>query len=345
MCLPDEVQALPLRQESGVLLVHLLDRCNLHCQHCYMDAAPGRDTFLPLELVLRSLGEVERLGLRTVYLTGGEPFLYPDWPAILAFAAHQQAFKLVICTNGTRIGPAEAAQVQAGGASINVSIDGEETYHDRFRGMPGAFRATCQGIQTLVAAGVAVTAVVTICQDNLGCLPALAEWALKMGIERISVQPLQKVGRGAEIRQRKLSDEQMCDLFMLASDLGYAYRPRGLTFSLNYRSKSYLLAHPCAAFVCNGAQCHRKVTKEIKTLVIKEDGTVLPEIPTLNPRFALGNLQEATLVELVTRYFADGYNDFHRLCRMAFDEIVPGFTSPIVPWDEIVSERSWRFSG
>jgi MoaA/NifB/PqqE/SkfB family radical SAM enzyme len=345
MSLRDDVEVLPLKQESGALLVHLLNHCNLRCQHCYMDAAPWRDTFLPFALVFRSLGEAERLGVRTVYLTGGEPFLYPDWAAVLAFAAQQEVFQLVICTNGTRIGPVEAEQLRAGNTSINVSIDGEELYHDSFRGVPGAFRAASQGIRTVVAAGVPVTAVVTICQDNLGCLPRLAEWALEMGIERISVQPLQQVGRGAVIRQKKLTGDQMCDLFMLASDLGYAYRQRGLRFSLNYRSKSYLLAHPCAAFVCNGTRCHRKVAKEIKMLVIKEDGTVLPEIPTLNPRFALGNLREAPLVELVARYFADGYEDFQQLCRTTFNEIVPNFTSPIVPWDEIVSERSWEFGG
>jgi MoaA/NifB/PqqE/SkfB family radical SAM enzyme len=277
-----------------------------------------------------------------VYLTGGEPFLYPDWSAILAFATYQEAFQLVISTNGTQIGPNEAAQIKACKASINVSIDGDEMYHDRFRGATGAFRAAGRGIQALVAAGVPVTAVVTICQENLGCLPRLAHWALEMGIGRISVQPLQQAGRGADIREKRLTDEQMYDLFMLVSDLGYAYRPWGLRFSLNYRSRSYLLAHPCAAFVCNGMQCHRKVKKEIKTLVIKEDGTVLPEIPTLNPRFALGNLREGTLVELVDRFFVDGYDDFHRLCCAAFEEVMTDLTAPIVPWDEIVSERSWR---
>ena len=194
-----------------------------------------------------------------------------------------------------------------------------------------------------MAVGVPVTSVVTICQDNLDCLPWLAEWAMQMGVKRISVQPLQQVGRGAEIRQRKLSEEQMRDLFIQLSDLGYAYRARGLRFSLSYRARSYLLAHPCAAYVCNGAQCHRRLSKEIKNLVIREDGTVLPEIPTLNPRFGLGNLREGTLVEMVAPYFADGYADFHRLCCTLYADVMPNFTSPIVPWDEMVSERSWTF--
>jgi len=331
----------PRAEESGALLIHLLDRCNLHCDHCYMDAAANGSRFLPLDVVLRCLDETERLGIRTVYFSGGEPFLYPSLEAVLALLPQKPTFQPVICTNGTLIQGAHAAKVKASGASAQVSIDGDEEYHDRVRRSAGAFRAANRGIQELVAAGVPVAAVVTICQDNLGCLPWLAEWAIEKGVERISVQPLQKVGRGARIAHKKLTEDQMCELFVRLSDLGYAYRPRGLRFSLQYRARNYLLAHPCAAFVCNGERCHRQVAKEIKTLVIREDGAVLPEIPSLNPRFALGNVMESTLVDLVTRYFSDGYANFHGLCRAVFAEVMPGFGAPIVPWDEIVSERSW----
>jgi hypothetical protein len=157
------------------------------------------------------------------------------------------------------------------------------------------------------------------------------------------VQPLLQLGRGSDIHDKKLSQEQMCNLFLQLSDLGHAYRSRGLAFSLAYRSKHFLLVHPCAAYVCNGTHCHRKVAKEIKKLVILEDGTVLPEIPTLNHNLALGNLREGTLSELVASYFADGYAQFDHLCRTVYDEVMPIWTSPIIPWDEIVSERSWAF--
>jgi hypothetical protein len=164
-----------------------------------------------------------------------------------------------------------------------------------------------------------------------------------MGAERIIVQPLLQLGRGSEIDDKKLSEEQLCNLFLLLSDLGHTYRSRGLRFSLAYRTRRFLLAHPCAAYVCTGTRCHRKVAKEIKKLVIREDGTVLPEIPTLGYQYALGSLHEGTLMELVACYLADGYAQFDCLCRTVYEEVMPTWTSPIVPWDEIVSERSWSF--
>ena len=337
-----DVEVAPKPHEA-VLHLHLLDRCNLRCRHCYMEAASDGKRFLRSDVVGRTLRETERLGIRTVYLTGGEPFLHPDVAEILSSAEAGKSFHLVVCSNGTLIGPGEAALLKACGASVQVSIDGEESFHDRFRGVPGAFRATSEGIKSLRVASVPVSVVVTLCQDNFGSLAWLAEWAAGMGVEHISVQPLQEVGRGIELRQMRLSHDQMCDLFLRVSDLGVHYRQRGLRFSLNYRAKSYLLAHPCTAYVCNGAACHRGVAKEIKTLVVREDGTVLPEIPTLDPRFALGNLYDAPLVELVRRYFADGYQNFHALCRTLFMELIPDYPAPIVPWDELLSERSWTF--
>jgi MoaA/NifB/PqqE/SkfB family radical SAM enzyme len=333
----------PLPHQSGVLLIHLLNRCNLLCQHCYLNASPWCNMQLPLKLVIRSLGEVEQLGIATVYLSGGEPFLYPELSEVLVFISQQQNFELCVSTNGTLIGNAETVLLKDSGASVQVSIDGPEAYHDRFRGFKGAFRRASRGIQQLVATEVPVTLVITVCRDNLAYLPWLAEWAAKMGVEHVSVQPLLQLGRGSEIYEKKLSEEQLCDLFLQLSDLGHTYHSRGLRFSLAYRTRRFLLAHPCAAYVCNGTHCHRKVDKEIKKLVIREDGTVLPEIPTLNYRFALGNLHKGTLTELVAHYFADGYSQFDRLCRTVYEEVMPTWTSPIIPWDEIVSERSWTF--
>jgi MoaA/NifB/PqqE/SkfB family radical SAM enzyme len=324
-----------------VLLVHLLDRCNLRCQHCYMEAEPSGAACLPLDLVIRSLGEVKPLGIGKVCLSGGEPFLYPALRDLLESASQQEGLEVYVSTNGTLIGPQNAGMLKEAGAQAQVSIDGPRAYHDRFRGVKGAFESAARGVEALVAAGVPVGVVSTVCQDNLSLLPWLVDWAADIGANSLSVQPLLEVGRGARIADRKLTEQQLCDLFLRLSDLGYAYRPRGLELKLVYRSRRHLLEHPCAAYVCDGARCHRRVEKEIKTVVIRPDGTVLPEIPTLHPDYALGNLREGPLRQLVARYFADGYARFDHLCRTVYEELMPGWTSPIVPWDEIVSARSW----
>jgi hypothetical protein len=42
----------------------------------------------------------------------------------------------------------------------------------------------------------------------------------------------------------------------------------------------------------------------------------------------------------VADYFDAGYDDFDRLCRSAYDEVIPTWESAVVPWDQILAERS-----
>jgi Fe-coproporphyrin III synthase len=341
----DQDPALPMPHQPGTMLIHLLNRCNLACQYCYLDAGPRRDTSLPVQLVTRSMGESARLGIGSVWLSGGEPFLYPDLAEVLRSAAAQDSVRVFISTNGTLIGPEEAALLNDTGAKAQVSLDGPEDYHDEVRGLAGAFRRTSRAIENLTAAGALQGIVVVVCEDNLALLPWLTEWAAGMGVPRITAQPLLQFGRGAQIKQKRLSEEQLCDLFLQLSDLSQAYSSRGVRFALSFRTRRLLAEHPCAAYVCNGALCHRGVAQEIKRLVIREDGTVFPESPMMDPRFALGSVYDGTLEELVAGYFAGGYAQFDRLCRSVYQEVMPAWTSPLIPWDEILCEHSWTFDG
>lgn len=334
-------QASQIRQ-PGVLVLHLLNQCNLKCKHCYMDASTSEE-FLPEDLVIRSLNEVEdieELGVAAVHLSGGEPLLYPYLPKVLDSLQRSRKYEVSISTNGTLIGGEEAALFSKHNVNVQVSIDGPREYHDQFRGVKGAFQNACLGIKRAVDEGVPVSLVTTVCQDNLQLIPWIVKWAINMSIKHITLQPLLQFGRGFNIRDKKLFDSQLCDLFMLLSDINYRYQSKALEFTLAYQTRRFLLAHPCAAYACNGSKCHRKITNEIKKLIIREDGTILPEIPTLNYRFAMGNINEGSLKELVSDYIINGYVNFVQLCRDTYEEIMPKWPSVFVPWDEIISERS-----
>jgi MoaA/NifB/PqqE/SkfB family radical SAM enzyme len=344
MAVSFDVMHLAMPHQPGILVVHLLNQCNLSCKHCYMDATKKTDKLLPREMVLKILSEVEQLGIGTVYLSGGEPFLYPWLSGVLRFASKQHGFSTIVSTNGTLISQADIDLLKDCGVGVNVSIDGPADYHDQFRGSKGAFLRTSRNIVSMLDAGISVSLIMTICQDNLTYLPWLAEWASGIGVKNVSIQPLTQLGRASKIQDKKLSENQMCSMFFQLSDLGYIYRLKGVNFTLNYRSRDFLLEHPCAAHVCNGSKCHRKVEKEIKKLIIREDGTVLPEIATLNPRFSLGNVRDGTLTDLVKNYFESNYSDFDHLCRSVYAEVLPNWTCPMIPWNEILSEKSWDLS-
>ena len=329
---------------SATLMLHLLGRCNLTCLHCYMGGSPSRREQLPLQPVLDAISECKHLGIGALYLTGGEPLLYRDFEKVLQAAEKVRGLKVTVCTNGTLVKEHHIALLKNANAQVNISVDGEAEFHDRFRNHAGAFSATDRSMRNIVKAGIPVTIVSTISQGNLHSLAWLVEWAAQAGAFEFRVQPLLRLGRGTDIADQCLTTEQSNRMLLQLSDLANTYRSRGLRCSVIGVSRRFLLAHPCGAYVCNGAGCHRRVSQEIKKLVVREDGTVLPEITNLSHEFALGRIDDGPLSLMVERYFEDGYARFDQLCRSLYSEVLPNWEPAIVPWDQIVAERShsWR---
>ena len=182
--------------------------------------------------------------------------------------------------------------------------------------------------------------VATISQGNLHSLSKLVEWARSVGAVQFRAQPLLRLGRGADISNQCLTNNQLNRMLLELSDLANIYQTRGLRCSVVGVSRRFLQAHPCGAYVCNGEGCHRRISQEIKKLVVREDGTVLPEITNLSHDFALGKIGDGPFSLMVSRYFEDGYARFDQLCRSIYAEVIPKWEAALIPWDQIVADRS-----
>ena len=328
---------------TGNLLIHLLNRCNLNCNHCYLKASTDGSELLSPELVARTLDEAEILGISAVQFSGGEPLLYPKIRQLLKGVATKR-FDTYLSTNATLVDDDFAALLLESNVCVVVSIDGPANYHDGFRGKSGCFEEARKGLISLSAKGVKFKVVMTVCTENLQYIDWCAELAHQMKAETLQIQPLENVGRAINIDSLRLSHDQMHNLFIHLNDLSVKYHRLGMKISMTYQSRDYMKEHPCKAFVCNGKKCHRKVDKELKKIVIREDGVILPELVDLDPRFAIGNLHDRTLTENILSYLSNGYNHFDKLCRHVYHDVVPNYPSPLIPWNEILSERSWTFA-
>ena len=109
------------------LRVSVIDRCDLRCQYCMPEE---HYTWLPSKDILNA-SEIERVvdafcqvGVRSVRLTGGEPLLRANLPALVArLAALPLVEDLAMTTNATRLARwAEPLRV-AGLQRITVSLD------------------------------------------------------------------------------------------------------------------------------------------------------------------------------------------------------------------------------
>ncbi|MBI4265010.1 MAG: GTP 3',8-cyclase MoaA [Acidobacteria bacterium] len=126
----------PLRN----LRLSVTDRCNLRCSYCM----PEKDyVWLPRENILH-FEEIERLvdvfldlGVDKVRLTGGEPLVRRDLPALIArLAARPRIRDLAMTTNGVLLAEHAEALAAAGLHRLTVSLD--TLHHDRFRDLTRA---------------------------------------------------------------------------------------------------------------------------------------------------------------------------------------------------------------
>ena len=110
------------------LRVSLTDRCNLRCQYCMpaegLDWMPTDETLTDDELIRLVAIGVERLGIRDVRFTGGEPLLRRGLPAIIAATkALQPSPRTAITSNGLGLKHTARALAEAGLDRVNISLD------------------------------------------------------------------------------------------------------------------------------------------------------------------------------------------------------------------------------
>jgi len=184
------------------LYLYISDACNLNCRHCWITPvySPSRENghFLQPEYIEKAIQEAGSLGLRTVKLTGGEPFLHPDIREILSLISNY-GFKINIETNGTKIDPGMARYLRETEKFffISVSLDGlEAKSHDWFRGVNGSFNKAVDGIKNLVDQNIHPQLICTLHRKNEAQIDQMIDKAASLGCSSIKFNHIQPMGRG-----------------------------------------------------------------------------------------------------------------------------------------------------
>lgn len=180
-------------------------RCNLHCVHCY---SQSRDQEYPGELNheegLRLIDDLAAFGAPVLLFSGGEPLMRPDLFELIARAVGR-GMRAVVSTNGTLITPETATRLKDAGLSyVGISLDGLEEINDRFRGQPGAFRRTLEGVRNCQAAGVKVGLRFTMTRRNVRDVAGIFDLIRAEGLPRVCFYHLVYAGRGSALIQEGL---------------------------------------------------------------------------------------------------------------------------------------------
>jgi hypothetical protein len=151
-------------EQLATLWLNTGSLCNIECNNCYVESSPANDRLANLSAseTARYLDEIADLGLATreIGFTGGEPFVNPEFPAMLADALGR-GFEALVLTNAMQ--PMMRPAIRAGldrlraahgeKLHLRVSLDHHgRVHHEQERG-PGTWAPALRGLHWLAARG------------------------------------------------------------------------------------------------------------------------------------------------------------------------------------------------
>ncbi|HNT77837.1 MAG TPA: radical SAM protein [Anaerolineae bacterium] len=189
------------RQQTCTALLEVTQRCNLHCAFCFASAGDGAadPDLATVEGWYRSL--LRSGGPCNVQLSGGEPTLRDDLPAIVALGRALGFDFIQVNTNGLRFArdPAYVAALKdAGLASIFLQFDGtDDAIYTKLRGRPLLAEKEA-AIATCAEHGLGVILVPTLVPGvNTHVLGDIVRFALARApvVRGVHFQPVSYFGR------------------------------------------------------------------------------------------------------------------------------------------------------
>ena len=142
-------------------------RCDLDCQHCYLDERVGWPEMTTAEWV-HVLDQLQALGTFRLTWSGGDVRQRADFDELL-YAAGQRGFVSRVKTHAGRVTAAVAdrwAALRVTMVDVSVySLDGRT--HDLFTRREGSHAATMSGIKNMLAAGIGVRISTTVVDINV----------------------------------------------------------------------------------------------------------------------------------------------------------------------------------
>ena len=145
-----------MKELKNVFLMLSSKACNLKCKFCYIkkSAFKKEEDFLSLEKIKLTLDMLKGKKLNSIYLTGGEPLLHPDFNKILRMCL--KVSNTTVMSNGVMINDKKARFLRKIDDESNfetiyrISLDStDELENDELRGR-GSFRKALYAIMSLL---------------------------------------------------------------------------------------------------------------------------------------------------------------------------------------------------
>ena len=199
------------------LRVSLTDRCNLRCAYCMpaegLNWLPKPELLTDDEVVRLVRIGVERLGIREVRFTGGEPLLRRGLTEIVARAAGLRPRpELSITTNGIGLARMAGALRDAGLDRVNVSLDTLRPEAFRELSRRDRLQDVLDGMAAAAAAGLTPVKVNSVLMRGVNDTEAraLLRFSLAHGYELRFIEQMPLDAQHGWRRSNMVTAEEIC---------------------------------------------------------------------------------------------------------------------------------------
>lgn len=149
-------------------------RCNQNCTFCTFRRTADDPRAIAPATLRGEIDRARRAGVETLVLTGGEPTLRGDLPALVAYAKQQGIATVELETNATVIDTGRAEALARAGLDLaRVHLPLGTDALDGITRDEGGFAAAVAGLAALRAAGIGLEIAATLVRSTAEGLPAL----------------------------------------------------------------------------------------------------------------------------------------------------------------------------
>lgn len=207
--------------KSLILQLHITERCNLRCLHCYQNNYSKSDemSFENMKIVIGQYLElIDKWKIKKskarINITGGEPLLSKDFFRLVKFISkYNNKFEWSVFSNGILISNSVAKKLKYYGIhSCQISLEGLEKINDSIRGK-GTYKKIINSIEILTKQNITVNASLTINKKNLDNIPALVNILNILGVSNFNTRRLVPSGQGKRFIKKILNKKEQFNYY------------------------------------------------------------------------------------------------------------------------------------
>lgn len=226
------------KRESDKFLafIEITNSCNMKCKHCMNGSSQNANQGFERDDILRLIDELHENKTEEIYISGGEPLLYPYIDEVILHA-NSLGIKVTLATNALEI-PNHLDSIKKGVQLVSISLDGIGKTHDNFRGVSGAFDNCVKMFKLLKENNVKTRISAMIWKENTQELEDMISLAKSCGVSKVNLAFLVPEGRAKTDDTIKLPIDKYKEMIEIVENLREKYKTND--FDIEIRRKNIL---------------------------------------------------------------------------------------------------------